>query len=145
VVAKEQKHRRMRILPLDSDTLKLLKEYIQRGGPVVRGGRTLIFSINRNRVWQVIKECADKAGLPKLINAETGKVHNISPHRLRDAFAVYAVKLNDTGDGLRLLQEHLGHASFETTARYRKVAGEELKTWYEKLWEKFDGHGAAKA
>jgi integrase/recombinase XerD len=145
VVAKEQEHRRMRILPLDSDTLKLLKEYIQRGGPVVRGGRTLIFSINRNRVWQVIKECADKAGLPKLINAETGKVHNISPHRLRDAFAVYAVKLNDTGDGLRLLQEHLGHASFETTARYRKVAGEELKTWYEKLWEKFDGHGAAKA
>ena len=26
----------------------------------------------------------------------------ISPHRLRDAFAVRAVKTNDSGDGLRL-------------------------------------------
>jgi integrase/recombinase XerD len=63
-------------------------------------------------------------------------VHNVSPHKLRDAFAVHAVKLNDSGDGLRMLQEHLGHQSFNTTAKYRKVAGEELKNWYEKLWEK---------
>ena len=45
-----------------------------------------------------------------LINPETGKRHGISPHRLRDAFAVHAVKVNDSGDGLRMLQEHLGHA-----------------------------------
>ena len=44
------------------------------------------------------------------------------------------------GDGLRLLQEHLGHASFNTTAKYRKAAGEELKNWYKKLWEEEDGH-----
>jgi hypothetical protein len=44
------------------------------------------------------------------------------------------VKLDDSGDGLRLLQEHLGHASFNTTAKYRKVAGEEQRQWYEKLW-----------
>ena len=59
-----------------------------------------------------------------------------TPHRLRDAFAVNAVKIDDSGDGLRMLQEHLGHQSFNTTAKYRKVAGEELKSWYEKLWEK---------
>ena len=34
---------------------------------------------------------------------------------------------------------------FNTTAKYRKVAGEELKSWYEKLWEKPDGHGTTKA
>jgi len=45
------------------------------------------------------------------------------------------VKVNDSGDGLRLLQEHLGHASFNTTARYRKVSGEEHKGWYLKLWD----------
>ena len=45
------------------------------------------------------------------------------------------MKVNDSGDGLRMLQEHLGHTSFNTTAKYRKVAGEELKSWYEKLWE----------
>ena len=116
-VAQEQEHRRMRTLPLDKDTLKLLKRYVRRGGPVNRGGRKLIFGINRHRAWQVVKECAQRAGLPKLVNQETGRVHNVSPHRLRDAFAVFAVKQDDTGDGLRMLQEHLGHASFNTTAR----------------------------
>ena len=101
-----------------------------------RGDKVLIFGINRHRAWQIVKECAEKAGLPKLINPETGKTHYVSPHKLRDAFAVHAVKLNDSGDGLRLLQEHLGHDSFNTTAKYRKVAGEELKDWYDKLWQK---------
>jgi integrase/recombinase XerD len=141
--AEEQQHRRQRALPVDSNTLKLMEEYVQRGGPVLRDGKRLIFNINRHRSWQIIKQCADKAGLPKLINPETGRVHNVSPHRLRDAFAVHAVKLDDSGDGLRLLQEHLGHASFNTTAKYRKVAGEEHREWYQRLWGKETNGGAA--
>ncbi len=134
-VAEAQEHRRMRTLPLDSDTLELLKNYIKRGGPVKQGDKTLIFGINRHRAWQIVRECGERAGLPKLVNPETGKVHNVSPHRLRDAFATHAVKLDDSGDGLRLLQEHLGHVSFNTTAKYRKVAGKELKDWYDRLWK----------
>jgi len=133
-VARELEHRRMRTLPLDTDTLEMLKDYIKRGGPVQRGEKRLLFGINRHRAWQIVKECGERAGLPGLVNPETGKSHNVSPHRLRDAFAVHAVKLDDSGDGLRLLQEQLGHVSFNTTARYRKVAGEELKDWYSKLW-----------
>jgi integrase/recombinase XerD len=135
-VAKGQEHGRMRTLPLDRDTFEMLKDYIKRGGPVKREGRSLIFGISRHRGWQIVRECAKRAKLPQLVNPETGKMHNISPHRLRDAFAVHAVKLDDSGDGLRLLQEHLGHVSFNTTAKYRKVAGEELKDWYDKLWKK---------
>jgi integrase/recombinase XerD len=116
----------------------MLKEYVERGGPVIRGGKRLIFGINRHRAWQIVKECAEKAGLPKLMNPETGRLQNVSPHRLRDAFAVHAVKLDDSGDGLRLLQEHLGHQSFNTTAKYRKVSGREHRDWYQKLWEKTD-------
>ena len=141
-VAQEQEHRRMRILPLDRDTLEMLRNYIERGGPVEQKGKRLIFGINRHRAWQIIKECAERAGLPKLVNSETGKVHNVSPHRLRDAFAVHAVKLDDSGDGLRFLQEHLGHQSITTTMRYRKISGKEQKEWYKKLWqekEKSDG------
>jgi len=134
--AEEQKHRRQRVLPIDSDTLKMLKEYVRRGGPTLRNGRNLIFGVNRHRAWQIIKQCAEKAGLPKLVNPETGRVHNVSPHKLRDAFAVMAVKHNDSGDGLRMLQEHLGHASFNTTAKYRKVSGKEHHDWYQKLWKK---------
>ena len=135
-VAKEHEHRRVRTLPLDRETLEMLRDYIRRGGPVNKKSKRLIFGINRHRAWQVVRECAERTDLPKLVNPETGRVHNVSPHRLRDAFAVHAVKLDDSGDGLRLLQEHLGHASFNTTAKYRKVAGEELKDWYDRLWKK---------
>jgi integrase/recombinase XerD len=135
-IVKEQQHRRMRVLPLDGDTSEMLEDFIKRGGPVNQNGKRRIFGINRHRAWQVVTACAERASLPKLVNPDTGKIHNVSPHRLRDAFAVHAVKLNDSGDGLRLLQEHLGHTSFDTTAKYRKVAGEELRGWYDRLWSK---------
>lgn len=133
-VAQEKEHRRLRTLPVDGDTLKMLADFVRRDKT-----KGLIFRINRHRAWQVIKECSERAGLPKLFNSETGRIHNVSPHRLRDAFAVHAVKLDDSGDGLRLLQEHLGHQSFNTTAKYRKVSGEEQRDWYHKLWEEQSG------
>lgn len=134
-VAKELEQRRQRILPIDPQTLAMLREYVERGGPVERNGKKLIFGINRHRAWQIIKECAEKAGLPKLVNPETGRIHNISPHKLRDCFAIHAMKFDDSGDGLRLLQEHLGHQNFNTTAKYRKVSGKEHADWYSRLWE----------
>jgi len=129
----EKEHRKFRTLPLDEETLEMLKEYINRGG--ANSKTKHIFDLSRHRAWQIVRDCAEKARLPHLVNSESGKVHNVSPHRLRDAFAVHAVKLNDSGDGIRLLQEHLGHQSITTTMRYRKVSGEEQKAWYEKLWE----------
>jgi integrase/recombinase XerD len=133
--AEEQEHRRQRILPVDTETLEMLREFIDRGGPVLRDGKKLIFGINRHRAWQIVKQCAEKAGLPKLLNPETGKLHNVSCHRLRDFFSIRAVKKDDSGDGLRMLQEHLGHQSIVTSMRYRKIAGEELKAWYTKIWD----------
>jgi len=134
-VTQAKEHRRMRILPLDTGTGEMLKEYISRGGPVERNGKKLIFGINRHRAWQIIAGCADRAGLPKLVNPETGKFHSVSPHKLRDAFSVHAVKLNDSGDGIRLLQEQLGHQNITTTMKYRKVSGEEHQEWYNTLWQ----------
>lgn len=130
----QHEHHRQRVLPVDGKTMDILKEYIERGGPVLRNGKRLIFGINRHRAWQIVKQCADRAGLPKLVNPETGRTHNVSPHRLRDGFAVNAMKVDDSGDGLRLLQEQLGHQSFNTTAKYRKVSGKEHREWYERLW-----------
>jgi len=132
-LAQEKEHRRVRTLPVDSYSLEMLRDFIIRDKT-----KGIIFRINRHRAWQVVKECAERAGLPDLINPETGKMHGVSPHRLRDAFAVHAVKVNDSGDGLRLLQEHLGHASFNITAKYRKVSGQEHKEWYQGLWDKAD-------
>ncbi len=133
-VAKEQQHQRIRSIPVDDETLDVLREYIRLGGS--RNGN--LFAINRSRAWQIVHELAGRANLPELVHPESGKRHSVSPHRLRDAFAVHAVKVDDSGDSLRMLQEHLGHKSFNTTARYRKIAGEELKDWYRRLWE--DNH-----
>jgi len=94
-----------------------------------------LFNLNRHRAWQIVRDCSKRAGLPDLVNPETGRTRGISPHRLRDAFSVHAMKMDDSGDGLRLLQEHLGHASFNTTAKYRKIAGNEHREWYEHLWK----------
>jgi len=133
-ITQEKEHTRFRTLPVDENTLSMLKEYVRRNGPVSQNGKKFLFGINRHRAWQIVRDCARRAGLPRLRNMETGKVHNVSPHRLRDAFAVHAVKLDDSGDGLRMLQEHLGHQSITTTMRYRKISGEEQKEWYDRLW-----------
>jgi integrase/recombinase XerD len=130
-VMRQQERRRMRTLPLDGDTLDMLTDFV-RG----RDRNSAIFGINRHRAWQIVRECARRAGIQSLHNPETGRTRDVSPHRLRDAFAVHAMKLDNSGDGLRLLQEHLGHAGFNTTAKYRKVAGDELRQWYQKLWSK---------
>ena len=131
VTRREEEKQRVRSIPIDDGTLDMLREYIERGG--ARNGS--LFNLKRSRAWQIIHDLAGKTGLPYLVHSESGKRHGVSPHRLRDAFAVMAVKADDSGDSLRMLQEQLGHKSFNTTARYRKIAGEELKDWYKKLWE----------
>jgi len=132
-VAREREYRRVRTLPIDTGTLAMVREFVDRAGPVRRNGRQMLFGINRHQAWHIVRECAERAGLGDLINPETGRWHHVSPHKLRDSFAVMAVKKDDSGDGLRLLQEHLGHASFNTTAKYRKVSGEEQREWYQKI------------
>jgi len=131
---REQAQRRVRVLPVDKHTLEILQDYFGGNQLSYSTGSALLFSVNRHRTWQIVRDCAERAGLPNLVNPETGRVRGISPHRLRDAFSVHAMKLDDSGDALRLLQEHLGHASFNTTAKYRKIAGEEHRKWYERLW-----------
>ena len=131
---RQQEHRRIRILPIDKQTLKMLEDYSRVNLLNCDNGSIFLFNINRHRAWQIVRDCARRVGLPSLVNPETGRIRGVSPHRLRDAFSVHAMKLDDSGDALRLLQEHLGHSSFNTTAKYRKVAGEEHRKWYESLW-----------
>lgn len=134
-IAEEREHRRVRTLPIDADTLEMIRDYIDRGGPVSSDGRQLLFGITRHHAAKIVRDCAERAGLGDLVNPETGKVHHVSPHKLRDAFAIMAVQYDGSTDGIRMLQEQLGHANIGTTMRYRKVAGQELKKWYGGLWK----------
>jgi len=132
---RQQERRRIRELPIDRYTLDILEDYISSNRLTCSNGPMSLFKLNRHRAWQIVRDCAKRAGLPDLVNPETGRLRGVSPHRLRDAFSVHAMKLDDSGDALRVLQEHLGHASFNTTAKYRKIAGEEHREWYQKLWQ----------
>jgi len=134
VAKRQHEHRRIRVLPIDRQTLDMLGNYITTNLTGSGDSSRFLFNLNRHRAWQIVRDCAKKAKLPDLVNPETGQVRGVSPHRLRDAFSVHAMKLDDSGDALRLLQEHLGHASFNTTAKYRKVAGDEHRKWYDHLW-----------
>jgi len=131
-IKKQQEKRRIRILPLDEDTLKLLKSYTDNNTTDIND-QTYLFGFNRHRAWQIVRNCAKQARIPSLVNPETGRIRGVSPHRLRDAFSVHAIKRDDSGDGLRMLQEHLGHVSFNTTAKYRKISGQEHRDWYRRL------------
>jgi integrase/recombinase XerD len=125
---KEQEMHRVRNIPLEKQTMDRLVDFIRKDGT-----KGLIFKISRIRAQQIVKDCARRAGVGELINPETGKVRGVSPHRLRDAFATMAVQRDSSMDSVRLLQEMLGHANIGTTLKYRKIAGTELRGWYEKL------------
>jgi integrase/recombinase XerD len=129
-----QEERRQRLLPLDPDTVELLRQYIAEGGPVMKNGRLMLLGIGTTRAWQIVRDASRRAGLGELINPETGRRRGVSPHRLRDAFATHAASVDGSQEGLRLLQEQLGHKSIEQTARYVKVAQGKHRDWFERLW-----------
>jgi len=128
---KEQEMHRIRTIPLEKRTMERLVDFIRRDKT-----QGLIFKIGRIQAQNIVKTCARKAGVEELVNPKTGKVRGVSPHRLRDAFAIMAVQHDDSTDAIRMLQEHLGHQSIVTTMGYRKVAGEELQEWYSGLYRK---------
>jgi integrase/recombinase XerD len=127
-LSEEHQRRRMRTLPVDRETLEMLADYITRGGVVVRNGERLVFGINRHRAWQIIKQCADKANLPKLVNPETGSVHSVSPHKLRDAFAVHSVKVDDSGMDSDYFKNTLGIAALIPQPDTERSVEENIET-----------------
>ena len=134
VVKKALEFRKLRTLPLDGETVEMLELHIKNGNPVLKDGKLMLFGFKRGNAYKIVKDCGKRAGLPDLINPRTGKRRGISPHRLRDALAIHAIQKDDSADSLIMLQEQLGHASFNTTAQYRKIALEEHREWYGKLW-----------
>ena len=135
VVKKAQQSRKMRTLPLDGETIDMLEHFTKKRGPVLKDGRLMVFGFERGNAYKIVKDCGKRAGIPYLINPATGKKRGISPHRLHDAFAINAIQKDDSADGLLMLQQYMGHANFNTTAKYRKIALEEQRQWYDKLWE----------
>ena len=134
-ITKATEERHLRKIPVDEDTLKMVRLYIKGGGINVVNGKRMLFNISRQRAWKIVVNCAERAGFMQLINPSNEKLHHVSPHKFRDAFAINAMKKRPSMDDARLLQEMLGHSSIDTTMKYRKVKGEELQKYYDSVVE----------
>ena len=119
--------RRQRTIPIDQDTLLLVRKYLKwRRQFSYRG--PLLFPFSRQRGWQLVKRIGRRAGI-------TG----LHPHSFRHFLATtWAAK----GLDVKKLQVFLGHASIATTYAYVDTNFEQLKSEYEKLWSGNDDNGS---
>jgi len=103
-----------RIVPMSEVSVYEIERYISdyRSKLDVKPGCDNILFLNRRggkltrvRIFQIIKDLAEAAGIRK----------NISPHTLRHSFATH---LLEGGANLRAIQQMLGHESITTTQIY---------------------------
>jgi integrase/recombinase XerD len=109
---------RGRVLPLDSETLAALHEYLERGRPflarVAPTQTALVLNhrgqrLTRQGFWLIMKGLVRESGLQS----------TVTPHTLRHSFATHQI---GEGRGLEELRQLLGHASISTTQVYTQLA-----------------------
>ena len=118
------KREKTRIIPIPTETSRILKEYLDRSRSVlaVKPVANLILSnkgrpMSRQVAYQMIQKVAIQNGV-------TG---HLSPHTMRHSYAVHLLK---GGADLRAVQELLGHTSIATTQVYTELDNEEVRNRY---------------
>lgn len=125
VVGKGNKER---VVPIGEPVLEVLRAYLDddrkkrlKDGPndalfPGRGGKK---SLTRQAAFAILRRLARAAGLPE----------DVSPHKLRHAFATHLVQ---GGADLRSVQVMLGHADLRTTEIYTHVDDRHLRRTYDR-------------
>lgn len=114
---------KIRTILIPRKLCKKLKDYCKKQhintGPIflTKNGKP----IDRKRIWQMMKDLADRAGVEKV---------KVFPHNLRHLFA--REFYNQTHDIVKLASI-LGHSSIETTRIYTKETEDECRQELEKL------------
>jgi integrase/recombinase XerD len=110
---------RTRLINIGEDTLKLCQEYLAQR----ENKSDHLVPLTRQMVYYILRQAAENIGLKGkvILNPETGKKHYVHPHSMRDSLAVDWLTYDDSAEGQKTLQQHLGHKRFETTARYFKL------------------------
>jgi integrase/recombinase XerD len=82
--------------------------------------------ISPKQISRTVKKAADAAGLQSRVytNAAGHEQMEVTAHTLRHSFAVQCVK-NEMN--VRFIQKLMGHAKIETTERYLRVAGPDVR------------------
>ena len=122
------KGRKERVIPVGAESIRLLRRYLEEIRPLLCENPHVqnVFvskresGLCRQRLWQIIKEHTQKAGIMK----------NVTPHTLRHSFASHLLQ---NGAPLRVIQEMLGHADIATTQIYTHVNPERLKSIHQQF------------
>jgi integrase/recombinase XerC len=128
------KGRKERAVPVGSEALRALGEYLRHGRPhlIVRGPATLQGlpttkqPLFLNKLGTRLSDRSVRRLLDGYIQ-EMAISQQISPHTIRHSFATH---LLNRGADLRAVQEMLGHASLSTTQIYTHVTRERLRSEY---------------
>ena len=112
-----------RMVPISKIALSIIKNYLAElkksniefyKSDYLFPSRSKSGHLNRERFFLIIKEIANIAGL---------NARNISPHKIRHAFASH---LLSNGADLRVIQTLLGHKNLSTTEIYTHVLDEKI-------------------
>lgn len=113
-----------RIVPIGDEAVKHIGLYIdgvRKPMTNIHPGHSNILFLNRRgkklsrvMVFNVVKECAEKAGIDK----------NVSPHTFRHSFATHLI---EGGADLKAVQDMLGHESILTTEIYTHLDTDYLR------------------
>ena len=118
-----------RLVPMGGAASRRISEYLNQVRvhiPIASGHEDFIFlnargrQISRVRIFQIVQELAQKAGIRK----------KISPHTFRHSFATHLV---EGGADLRAVQEMLGHESITTTEIYTHLDRKYLRETLERF------------
>ena len=115
-----------RLVPLNEESLRWLREYMDESRAQLNKGRgsEYLFTtrrgecMSRQAFWYLVKRYATLAEIKKAL----------SPHTLRHSFATH---LLNNGADLRVVQMLLGHSDLSTTQIYTHIAQERLKEFHE--------------
>lgn len=124
-------HGRARIVPMGNIARETIQRYIDESRNFLMRGENVDdpdreFFVNymgkpftRQGLWKIMKEYGVKSGME----------HKITPHILRNSFAVHMIQ---NGADLKSLQELLGHEDISATQIYLSVTKNRIKDVYDK-------------
>ncbi len=119
-----------RIVPIGSQAMKALEDYIMERAEIPGIGDADALFLNKNGTRLTPRSVQR---LVARVMLSTGLSKGATPHTLRHSFATHML---GSGADLRSIQELLGHKSLSTTQRYTHVGVDELAKVYDKAHPK---------
>lgn len=116
--ASKNKNRKSRVLPLSSETIRLLKQLIAESSAIFDS--PYVFTTNYGE--QLSEKTIQKAFTKHAEKAKIGR--SVSPHVLRHNFATMSA---ESGMSIFHLQKILGHAEIATTRKYVQLSEESIQ------------------